>query len=135
MRISVSVGLDEQVIANQQRRFHRPRRNAGGLEQWSVNDQREDECRHQRPDGLSQSALPAFFLARHGYWPERLRLATRLPRSWIKRYHSLVSRRAEPSLGEHAGDRRGRFDGRGWEAAVAAWPHPRPWLNEVWWSG
>src|SRR5499427_3704208 len=53
-------------------------------------------------------------------------LATRLPRSWIKRDHILPSRRAETSLGEpDAGDRYVRFDERGWEATVAAWPHPR----------
>src|SRR5262249_20915530 len=41
-----------------------------------------------------------------------------------------------PVSGEaDAGDRRVRFGERGWEAAVAAWPHPRRWLDDVWWSG
>ena len=65
MRISVSISRNEQVIANQQRRFHRPRRNAEGLEQQSSNDRRDDQRGCHRADGFHQSAVPALFLARH----------------------------------------------------------------------
>ena len=48
--------------------------------------------------------------------------ATRQPLSRMSRYHILLPRRAETSRGEaDAGDRRVRFDERGWEATIAAY--------------
>src|SRR6516165_9748702 len=59
-------------------------------------------------------------------------LATRQPLSWIKRYHILLSRRAETSLGEaDAGDRHVRFDERGWEAASSSTLAQRRLLERV----
>ena len=57
--VAVAVGIfrDEQVVADQQRRLHRSRRDVEGLEQKGADHQRDQQSVEDDADGFAQAAF------------------------------------------------------------------------------
>src|SRR6185437_1997866 len=70
MRVAVAELRDEQIVADQKRRFHRAGGNAEGLEQEGADHERDQQRLHDHPRGFDETAalLGGFGLA-HGGGP------------------------------------------------------------------